>query len=134
MTVTTAMPSLRSEYTEAARLGCYFTPVATVLARSQEEADAIAVASGLTWDQVRDDLYELKAGPEALRPLVAQVKAYALDHYDKGGWDILVEAWEDWQVAEAIAGASTLRGALRKLSAVVGAYSDQQADARNSAF
>jgi hypothetical protein len=66
--------------------------------------------------------------------LIAQVRQYAADHYTDGGWDVLVECWDDSDIADAIGKATTLRGALRKLSAVIDVYSDHQANARNSTF
>lgn len=66
--------------------------------------------------------------------LIAEVRAYATEHYEDGGWDVIVECWEDRDIAKAIAGATTLLGARRKLSAVVSIFADHEADARNSAF
>jgi hypothetical protein len=66
--------------------------------------------------------------------LINEVKAYALDHYNDGGWDVIVECWEDADIAKAIAGATTLLGARRKLASSVSIWADREADARNSAF
>ena len=66
--------------------------------------------------------------------LVAAVQAYALAHYNEGGWDVVYETYEDAELAEAIGGATTLQGALAKLRPLVAIWADQQADARNSAF
>jgi len=66
--------------------------------------------------------------------LVQQVKEYALANYEKGGWDVIVECWDDEEIASEIGGARTLKGALRKMSFVIDVYADRQADARNSAF
>lgn len=62
--------------------------------------------------------------------LLAQVKQYALDHYTDGGWDVIVECFTDEELAEAIGGATTLKGALRKLRPPVSVWADRQADAR----
>lgn len=78
--------------------------------------------------------------------LVEQVKAYARGHYDTGGWDVIVECWDD----EAIAGSlrcwgprdtypyqcETIEQVLTDsvLLSYVSVWSDWQADARNSAF
>jgi hypothetical protein len=64
--------------------------------------------------------------------LVAAIKAYALKHYEDGGWDVVIEAWTDEQIAETIGKASTLRGAIWKMNRIVAVYADRQADARNS--
>ena len=66
--------------------------------------------------------------------LVAQVRAHALAHYNDGGWDVIVECWEDSDIAETIGKARTFKGALAKVASIVSIYDDCQADARNSAF
>lgn len=66
--------------------------------------------------------------------LIEQVKAYALEHYEDGGWDVVVECYDDAMIAEVIGKARTLKGALAKFKTVVSIYADRQADARNSAF
>lgn len=63
--------------------------------------------------------------------LVEQVKAYALARYETGGWDVIVECYSDDELAEAIDGAKTLRGALRKLSPLVSVWADRQAEAQS---
>lgn len=67
-------------------------------------------------------------------PVLEQVKQHALAHYEDGGWDVVVECYTDAELAEAIAGATTLKGALAKLQPLVEVWADRQADARNSAF
>lgn len=62
--------------------------------------------------------------------LIAEVRQYALDHYNDGGWDFIVEAWDDEAIADAIKGAKTLRGAVRKLKPIIDVYADRQAEAR----
>jgi hypothetical protein len=47
--------------------------------------------------------------------LVNAVKTYALDHYEKGGWDIVIECYGDAEIAECIGGAKTEKGAIRKV-------------------
>jgi hypothetical protein len=73
--------------------------------------------------------------------MVAQVRAYALGHYDCGGWDFIVEAWPDSQISEALSvwgpsdttphQAADLEEALTKstLAACVGVWADRQAEA-----
>ncbi len=68
------------------------------------------------------------------KSLITLVKIYAMDHYDEGGWDVIVECWDDDQIDEEIGRARSLEGAIRKLRPIVGAYSDREADAINSAF
>jgi hypothetical protein len=44
---------------------------------------------------------------------IAAVRAHALDHYNKGGWDILVECWSDDEIAECFGDVRDCRGAIR---------------------
>lgn len=66
--------------------------------------------------------------------LVQDVKVFALDHYNDGGWDVIVECWSDAEIADQIGKATTLKGALKKFEFLVDVWSDQQADAINSVF
>ena len=66
--------------------------------------------------------------------LVEAVKAHALAHYTRGGWDVIVECWDDAEIAEQIGNASTVKNALAAFAGLVDVWSDRQADARNSAF
>lgn len=68
------------------------------------------------------------------KTLVDAVKAHALEHYEDGGWDVIVECWEDDQISEQIGQAATIEGAIEKFDTVVSVWADRQADARNSAF
>lgn len=51
-----------------------------------------------------------------MNDLVETVKAYALIHYARDGWDVLVECWSDADIAEAIGEAKTPNGAIRLVS------------------
>lgn len=82
--------------------------------------------------------------------LVEQVKAYARAHYDTGGWDVIVEAWDDDAIRKALGvwedagpdGLPSFRQARdldeiitkSTLGACVSIWADRQADAENSAF
>lgn len=67
--------------------------------------------------------------------LVDFIKTYALDHYEDGGWDVIVECYTDSEIADVLdeAGAQTKWQALAAFR-FVEVYADRQADARNSAF
>jgi len=43
--------------------------------------------------------------------LIEAVREYALIHYNKDGWDFLVECWDDEDIEEQIEGARTPAGA-----------------------
>jgi hypothetical protein len=44
--------------------------------------------------------------------LVQAVRAHAIANYNKGGWDFLVECWEDSDIEAEIGNAKTVRGAI----------------------
>lgn len=115
--------------------------------RREREAAAVAkVALAARREAYEAELavWHARAEAEAVRrarlaaavpaSLVAEVRAYATDHYTDGGWDVIVECWSDADIAHAIGGATTLLGARRKLATVVSVFADHEADARNSAF
>lgn len=74
---------------------------------------------------------------------VEAVKAHALAHYDEGGWDVIVESWDDSQIKDVLWGnreagiamTRSAKGAIRRIKEIaVDVYADMQADAKNSAF
>lgn len=75
--------------------------------------------------------------------LVAAVNEYAIEHYEDGGWDVLVECWTSeeylrfWQEGESEFGnpmPKTAEEAIDSMRDLVSVWDDRQADARNSAF
>ena len=66
--------------------------------------------------------------------LVEAVKAHALEHYQDGGWDVIVECYTDEEIAAEIGKARTVKGALAKFKDSVSIWADREADAINSAF
>lgn len=71
--------------------------------------------------------------------LTEAVKAHALEHYEDGGWDVIVECWSDSDIAAVLACAldpiKTAADAISHFAdGVVAVWADQQADAINSAF
>ena len=48
------------------------------------------------------------------------MRKHALDNYETGGWDFLVECWEDADIEEAIGTATTLADALAAIAADLG--------------
>ena len=66
--------------------------------------------------------------------LVEAVKAHALAHYEDGGWDVVVETYEDIDIAKQVSMASTPDEAIASFETPVSIWADRQADARNSAF
>jgi len=62
------------------------------------------------------------------------IKAPALAHYEDGGWDVVVECYDDADIADTLDGAKDEAEALEAFSFLVSVWSERQADARNSAF
>lgn len=48
--------------------------------------------------------------------LVAVVRAYAQEHYDEGGWDFVVETWQDEDIVEVIGDAKTPAEAIARVA------------------
>jgi hypothetical protein len=71
--------------------------------------------------------------------MVEHVKAHALAHYNDGGWDVIVECWEDkeivdWLTDPTMPAVTTNALAIERMFILVEIWADRQADARNSAF
>lgn len=68
--------------------------------------------------------------------LAAELIAYATEHYEDGGWDVLVECFSPGEIATTLAenGATTLAEAITAYAGAIDVWADRQADARNSAF
>ena len=66
--------------------------------------------------------------------LIDGVKAHALANYETGGWDYLVEAYEDNEVAKLIAGETTLEGAIARVAEVMEILDDRRSDIQGWAF
>ena len=63
-----------------------------------------------------------------MNELIKAVRDHALDNYEKGGWDILVECWDDEEIAEAIGGAKTPKAAIAACKRVVGTIDEYRSD------
>ncbi|WMI34803.1 hypothetical protein SEA_MARAV_81 [Streptomyces phage Marav] len=69
--------------------------------------------------------------------LVEHVKRYALEHYNDGGWDVVVECWGDEEIRnwlETQAGTeltvpATPDEAITKMMILVDVWAERQADA-----
>jgi len=66
-----------------------------------------------------------------INDLVAAVKAHALAHYEDGGWDVVVETYDDAEIAKVISKARTVRGAIANFADVVDVYAEREADAES---
>lgn len=61
-------------------------------------------------------------------PRVIAVKDHAIEHYEQGGWDIVVEAYEDEEILDVIKRTRSNAGAIKKMASRVGAVADYRAD------
>jgi len=69
-----------------------------------------------------------------MKDIIAAVKAHAKANYNKGGWDIVVEAYEDSEIAEAIEGCSTAEQAIAKMGKIVGVRAAYREDIQAERF
>lgn len=65
--------------------------------------------------------------------LIEAVKAHALTHYEQG-WDVIVECYDDADIAELIGAARTVKGAITKAAYLVNIRESYAADIRATAF
>ena len=66
--------------------------------------------------------------------LIAAVKAHAIAHYEENGWDIVVECYDDAQIAEIIGGCRTAKGAIRAVKQHIAPVAGYRADIQAEAF
>lgn len=64
--------------------------------------------------------------------LIDAVRTHAVAHYNDGGWDVVVECWDDDEIAEHLAehDAKTLDEAVAAFEPVVDVWADRQAEAQ----
>jgi hypothetical protein len=66
--------------------------------------------------------------------LVEAVRQYARKHYNTRGWDIVVEAWADGDILEAIEDASTPAVAIARVAKIARIQDSVRADVQAEAF
>jgi len=69
-----------------------------------------------------------------IRQLVEEVKSYAAQNYNKGGWDIVIETMDDWDIAEIVKGASNPKGAIWKMSVYIRPMASYRDEVRATAW
>ena len=62
--------------------------------------------------------------------MIKAVRSHAEENYEKDGWDFLVECWSDEEIAEAIEGARSINGAIRKAKNAVGGLDERRTEVR----
>lgn len=68
--------------------------------------------------------------------LIDAVKAHALANYETGGWDFVVECWDDAEIAEALAeaGAATEAEAIAAVAETAGLLDERRQEVRAEIF
>ncbi len=84
-------------------------------------------------DAKKECLDELLRWHPDLEGTLAAVKAHALANYNSG-WDVVVECYEDYEIALRIVGARTAEEAIDTFKIVAEIHLDRIAGGRNSAF
>jgi hypothetical protein len=59
---------------------------------------------------------------------------YAQEHYDDGGWDVIVECWTIQAIMDALEDDETKEEALESFRSVAEVHAERQADAINSVW
>ena len=72
---------------------------------------------------------------EAVSPdLIAAVRAHALENYQTDGWDFVVEAWGDTDIADAVGRATTPEGAIAAVLETTRLLDEQRSEVRAEIF
>ena len=66
--------------------------------------------------------------------LVAAVREFALANYENGGWDVVVEAYTDDEIAHVVGRCSSAAAAIAKMRKTVGAHKSYGDEIRSTAF
>ena len=69
-----------------------------------------------------------------IEELTAYIKEYALEHYEDGGWDVIVECWDDAGIAKVLREheATDEEEAVHAFSWMVSVWGERQRDAEIS--
>lgn len=66
-----------------------------------------------------------------MQELIKAVRKHAEANYNEGGWDFLVECWEDSDIAELLSEDDTVQTAIVKCERVVGAMDEQRREVQS---
>lgn len=66
--------------------------------------------------------------------LVFAVREHAYENYTRNGWDVVVEAWDDDDIIEAIGKARTEKGAIKKVREAMSPYAEYRKEIQSTAF
>jgi hypothetical protein len=66
--------------------------------------------------------------------LIAAVQKHAIDNYNEGGWDYVVECWEEADIRRYIGDATTPESAIANVSEVVSLLDERRTEIMNEIF
>jgi hypothetical protein len=69
-----------------------------------------------------------------IKDIIAAVRVHAKAHYNEGGWDYVVEAYDDSEILEEIGDAKTAEEAIRNIGKILKLRDDYRKDIEASAF
>jgi len=78
------------------------------------------------------DLVNIKLKHMTDSELVAHVRSYAVENYNRHGWDFVVECWTDADILEARGNARTLYGVHNNIRQVVKIQDELRRDIQKS--
>lgn len=59
---------------------------------------------------------------------VEAVKAFAIEHYEEGGWDVVVETYSDADIYNIVKHTRSEEGAIKKVAREIGAHNAVRKD------
>src|SRR4051812_25654810 len=96
-----------------------------------QDINTAALANGMDGviEWIKNNMHHEKdEKDDALEALIAQLKSYAAEHYDEGGWDVFVEAWDDEMIKKEIGASRSFSYARYKIAKVLKIYDDHRKD------
>jgi hypothetical protein len=66
--------------------------------------------------------------------LIAAIRQHAIKNYTTGGWDYLVECWEDSDIADCIGATSDLRHAISQCAETLEMMDEYRAENRGGGY
>jgi hypothetical protein len=83
----------------------------------------------LAWKRLKGKILAAKRAE-----LIAAVRKHAMDHYKEGGWDFVVECYEDSDIAEEMGDARTPAEAIAAVGRIAGIRDERRRDALAEIF
>lgn len=69
-----------------------------------------------------------------MQEMIQAVKTYAREHYNEGGWDSIVECYDDSDIAREIKGCTTCAEAIEAVGHGCEVWDDRRRDIQAEAF